>query len=273
MITDIATAPQGGPSEDLVERIDDPETKVTRLVLNRPKAFNALSLDMMTALQRELDAIAEDTSVHVVVLEGAGKGFCSGHDLKELRSDNSRTFQELIFDTCCALMNRVTQLPQPVIAKVHGIATAAGCQLVATCDLAVATDDARFATPGVNIGLFCSTPMVALSRNISRKHAMEMLLTGDMLDASTAADWGLINRAVPAEELGEATDTLARKVASKSPHVLKIGKRAFYEQLDMDLLGAYRHTAQVMTENMMAKDAAEGIDAFLEKRTPVWSGH
>jgi enoyl-CoA hydratase/carnithine racemase len=260
------------PAADLVRRVDDPESHVTRLILNRPKAYNALSLDMMTALRRALDAVAEDASAHVIVLEGAGKGFCSGHDLKEMRSDTSREFYELVFDTCCALMSRITTVPQPVIAQVHGIATAAGCQLVASCDLAVAADDARLATPGVNIGLFCSTPMVALSRNVPRKRAMEMLLTGEMIDAPTAAEWGLVNRAVPGDELAATTDALARQVAGKSPHVLKIGKRAFYEQLDMDLQAAYRHTAQVMTENMLARDAAEGIDAFLEKRTPKWHG-
>lgn len=245
---------------------------VARVVLNRPTAYNALSLQMMTTIQQTLDAVAEDESVHAVILEGAGKGFCAGHDLKELRSDPTRNFYELVFDTCCALMTRITTLPQPVIAQVHGIATAAGCQLVATCDLAVAATDARLATPGVNIGLFCSTPMVALSRNVPRKHAMEMLLTGEMLDAPTAAEWGLVNRAVPAGELAARTLDLACQVASKSPHVLKIGKKAFYEQLDMDLRDAYRHSAQVMTENMLARDAAEGIDAFLEKRTPKWQG-
>jgi enoyl-CoA hydratase/carnithine racemase len=272
MTVDAAATPHNDPAPDLVRRLDNPETHVTRLVLNRPKAYNALSLEMMSALQRELDAVAEDKSVHTVILEGAGKGFCAGHDLKELRSDTSRKFYELVFDTCCAVMGRITTLPQPVIAQVHGIATAAGCQLVATCDLAVAAEDARLSTPGVNIGLFCSTPMVALSRNVPRKRAMEMLLTGEMIGAETAADWGLVNRAVPAHSLAEETETLARKLASKSPHVLKVGKAAFYEQLDKDLMGAYRHTAEVMTENMLARDAAEGIDAFLEKREPKWAG-
>ncbi len=272
MIQDAADPVAPQPDADIVQRIDDSATRVSRVVMNRPKAYNALSLEMMSALQRTLDQIAEDEGVHAVVLEGAGKGFCAGHDLKELRSDSSRQFYELVFDTCCALMGRITTLPQPVIAQAHGMATAAGCQLVATCDLAVAADDTRFATPGVNIGLFCSTPMVALSRNVPRKRAMEMLLTGEAIDAETAADWGLVNRTAPSASLAETTQTLAKQVASKSPHVVQIGKRAFYEQIDMDLMAAYRHTAQVMTENMLAHDAAEGIDAFLEKRHPTWRG-
>jgi len=273
MIQDAADPVANEPAANLVRRIDDPDTRVSRLIMNRPSAYNALSLELMTALQRALDTIAEDGNVHVVVLEGAGKGFCAGHDLKELRADTNRTFHELIFDTCCALMNRIITLPQPVIAQVHGMATAAGCQLVATCDLAVASDDARFATPGVNIGLFCSTPAVALARNVPRKRAMEMLLTGDTVDAATAAMWGLINRAVPAgDELAAFTWTLARDVAAKSPHVVQMGKRGFHEQVETDTIAAYRQTAKLMTENMLAEDAAEGIDAFLDKRSPTWSG-
>ncbi|MBK1697758.1 enoyl-CoA hydratase [Rhodovibrio salinarum] len=245
---------------------------IARVTLNRPKAYNALSLEMMRALTRTLEAIGQDTTIRCVIVEGAGKGFCAGHDLRELRSRTDRAFYEEVFETCCQLMSTITHLPQPVIAKVHGIATAAGCQLVATCDLAVAEESARFATPGVNIGLFCSTPMVALSRNVPRKRAMEMLLTGELVSAPVAADWGLVNEAVDAEALEERVTAYAEAVASKSPHVLKIGKRAFYEQLDQSLDEAYRHTAQVMTENMLARDAAEGIDAFLEKRTPEWKG-
>jgi len=254
----------------LVQRED--RDGVAYLTLNRPKAYNALSLAMMTALIEALAGVDRDDSVRVVVLKGSGKGFCAGHDLREMRADTSRAFYEKVFATCCDLMRTVTTLRQPVIAQVHGIATAAGCQLVATCDLVVAADTARFATPGVNIGLFCSTPMVALSRNVPRKRAMEMLLTGEMIAADTAADWGLINRAVPEAELETAAADLAAGIAAKSALVLRIGKRAFYEQLDMDLDGAYRHTAEVMTENMLARDAAEGIDAFLEKRAPVWEG-
>jgi enoyl-CoA hydratase/carnithine racemase len=261
---------EAGADDALVLRRD--EGTVATLTLNRPKAYNALSLEMMRALIAQLEAVGADTGVRAVVLEGSGKGFCAGHDLKELRANPERGFYEETFDTCCRLMTAITRLPQPVIAKVHGIATAAGCQLVATCDLAVAADTASFATPGVNIGLFCSTPMVALSRNVPRKRAMEMLLTGEMLDAPTAAQWGLVNRAVDHAALDATVQGFADAVARKSPHVLKIGKRAFYEQLDMSLDEAYRHTAEVMTENMMAKDAAEGIDAFLEKRTPQWHG-
>jgi enoyl-CoA hydratase/carnithine racemase len=263
-----AATPQG--SEDLVLRQD--AGAIARVTMNRPKAYNALSLDMMRALTGTLEEIGRDTAIRCVVLEGAGKGFCSGHDLKELRSRTDRAFYEEVFETCSQLMTTITRLPQPVIAKVHGIATAAGCQLVATCDLAVAADTARFATPGVNIGLFCSTPMVALSRNVPRKRAMEMLLTGEMVSAPVAAQWALINEAVDHDGLDETVERYAQAVASKSPHVLKIGKRAFYEQLDQSLDEAYRHTAQVMTENMLHRDATEGIDAFLEKREPQWTG-
>ncbi|RDD61258.1 enoyl-CoA hydratase [Ferruginivarius sediminum] len=257
-------------SEDLVLREDS--EGIARLTLNRPKQYNALSLAMMQAVRRELERIGEDASIKAVIIEGAGRGFCAGHDLRELRGEVSRDFYKQVFDTCCAMMMAVTNLPQPVIAKVHGIATAAGCQLVATCDLAVTEETARFATPGVNIGLFCSTPMVALSRNVPRKRAMQMLLTGEMIEAPTAAEWGLVNKAVPEDELEDAVMGFARAVASKSPHVLKIGKRAFYEQLDVGLSEAYRQTSEVMTENMLARDAAEGIDAFLEKREPTWQG-
>jgi enoyl-CoA hydratase/carnithine racemase len=257
-------------SDDIVLRQDD--GAIARVIMNRPKAYNSLSLEMMRTLTRTLQEVGEDTSIRCVVLEGAGKGFCAGHDLKELRSRTDRAFYEEVFDTCCTLMNTITRMPQPVIAKVHGVATAAGCQLVATCDLAVAADTARLSTPGVNIGLFCSTPMVPLSRNVPRKRAMEMLLTGDMISAPVAAEWGLINEAVDESGLEAAASKYAEKVASKSPHVLKIGKRAFYEQLDETLDQAYRHTAEVMTENMLARDAAEGIDAFLEKREPQWKG-
>jgi enoyl-CoA hydratase/carnithine racemase len=262
----------GDPAAEapLVRRNDS--DGVATLTLNRPKAYNALSLDMMAALTEALQTLGEDTGVRAVVLQGAGKGFCAGHDLKELRSRTERAFYEQVFERCCTLMTTITRLPQPVIAKVHGIATAAGCQLVATCDLAVAADTARFATPGVNIGLFCSTPMVALSRNVPRKRAMEMLLTGEMVEAPTAAHWGLINEAVDESALDARAEAYAAAVAQKSPHVVAIGKRAFYDQLDMDLDQAYRHTAQVMTENMLARDAAEGIDAFLEKRPPQWHG-
>jgi enoyl-CoA hydratase/carnithine racemase len=245
---------------------------VAWLTMNRPAARNALSVGLMGALEAELDAIGSDPAVHVVVIGGAGPAFCAGHDLREIRANPDRAAYESLFEQCSRLMLKIVRLPKPVIACVHGVATAAGCQLVATCDLAIASDTARFATPGVNIGLFCSTPMVALSRNVGRKAAMEMLLTGELIDAARATAIGLINRAVPEAELDAAVEALAGQIAGKSPLTLAIGKEAFYRQAEMDLDGAYRHAAEVMTRNMMARDAAEGIDAFLGKRHPVWSG-
>ncbi|WP_193170704.1 enoyl-CoA hydratase [Nisaea nitritireducens] len=255
---------------DLVLRED--RDGIARLTLNRPKAYNALSLGLMAALQNELEEIASNRAIKAVVLEGSGKGFCAGHDLREMRSRTDETFHQTVFAACSKLMLTVTNLPQPVIAKVHGIATAAGCQLVATADLAIATESTRFGTPGVNIGLFCSTPMVAVSRAIPRKQVMEMLLTGEMIDARTAVTHGLINRAVAETELEDAVQEMAGKIASKSPLVLKTGKKAFYRQLEMTLADAYAYTSQVMVDNMQARDAAEGIDAFIEKRDPEWTG-
>ncbi len=257
-------------SEPLVIRND--ENGISNLILNRPKSYNALSIGCMEALTNEIRAISEDPSVKVIVLSGSGKGFCAGHDLKEMRANPGREFYEKTFQVCAEMMMSIINCPKPVIAKVHGIATAAGCQLVATCDLAVAEESARFATPGVNIGLFCSTPMVALSRNVTRKHAMEMLLTGDFISAERAFEIGLINRAVPQAELDNSALEFANKIASKSPLTLKIGKNAFYEQLDKDLTNAYGYCSKVMVDNMMARDAEEGIDAFLEKRDPIWQG-
>jgi enoyl-CoA hydratase/carnithine racemase len=245
---------------------------IVRLTMNRPGAYNALSMALMTGLQDAFDAIAEDPTVRVVILRGAGKGFCAGHDLRELRSDTSEAFYHNVFATCSKLMLSIQRLPQPVIAEVHGTATAAGCQLVATCDLAVATEDARFGTPGVNIGLFCSTPMVAVSRAVPRKQVMKMLLTGEIMDAATAVTYGLINEAVPPASLAERTREIAATIAGKSPLTLEIGKRAFYEQAEMAIADAYLHTSEVMTRNMLARDAAEGIDAFIEKRPPEWTG-
>lgn len=245
---------------------------VAWLTLNRPRAYNALSLELMAALQHELDGIAEDRAVRVVVIAGAGKGFCAGHDLKQMRANDSRAAHEAVFASCSRLMQTILRLPKPVIARVHGIATAAGCQLVATCDLAVAADTSRFATPGVNIGLFCSTPMVAVSRAVPRKRVMEMLLTGDMIDAETAAGYGLVNRVVPDESLDEEVAALAGGIVAKSPLVLEIGKEAFYRQLEMPIEDAYDYASEVMTRNMLARDAAEGIDAFINRREPVWSG-
>jgi enoyl-CoA hydratase/carnithine racemase len=243
---------------------------IGRITINRPEAYNALSTGCMESLIGAFSSLSKDDEVRVIVLSGAGKGFCAGHDLAEMRSNPERDFQQLTFSTCTTLMLAITQSPKPVIAKVHGVATAAGCQLVASCDLAVAEDNARFATPGVNLGLFCSTPMVALSRNVSRKHAMEMLLLGDFVSAERARDMGLINYLASADQLEQTVDLLAAKIASKSALTLKIGKQAFYQQLDKSIVDAYEHCGQVMVENMMAKDAQEGIDAFIEKRRPQW---
>jgi len=245
---------------------------IATLTLNRPKQRNALSMALLGELGAALADIAGDTAVKVVVIRGNGPGFCAGHDLKEMRSDNSEEAHQRTLQACARLMTAIVELPKPVIARVHGIATAAGCQLVATCDLAIAADDTRFATPGVNIGLFCSTPMVALSRNVSRKQAMEMLLTGEMIDAATALQFGLINRAVSPGQLDAAVQTLAATICEKSAVAVEIGKVAFYQQLELGLREAYEYTGAVMVRNMMTNDAAEGIDAFIEKRRPVWSG-
>ena len=242
------------------------------LTLNRPKAYNALSSDLMSELISSLNLIANERDIKVVVIKGAGKGFCAGHDLQEMKVNNNETFLENFFAQCCVLMQAIVNLPQPVIAQVHGTAAAAGCQLVASCDLAFADDNATFATPGVNIGLFCSTPMVAVSRKINRKKMMEMLLLGDKIDSKTAVEHGLINRRVPGKLLNEAVTEVANKIASKSPLTLKIGKEAFYKQLEMPLSEAYEYTSKVMIQNMQARDAEEGISAFIEKRLPVWTG-
>lgn len=257
-------------TETILQRHD--ADGVTWLTLNRPRARNALSMALMRALDAELQAIGGDEAVKVVVIAGAGPGFCSGHDLRELRAQPDRATYEAVFALCSRLMQRIVRLPKPVIARVHGVATAAGCQLVASCDLAVAADTARFATPGVNLGLFCSTPMVALSRAVGRKAAMEMLLTGDLVDATRARELGLINRVVPEVELDSAVAALAGQIAGKSPLTLAIGKEAFYRQAELPLAEAYAYASDVMVRNMMARDAAEGIDAFLDKRAPVWSG-
>jgi enoyl-CoA hydratase/carnithine racemase len=243
------------------------------LRLNRPESRNALSLGMLQALTLEFNRTATDPTVRVVVLKGEGPAFCAGHDLKEMRDARfGGTYIETLFAECTKVMLAILRLPQPVIAQVHGVATAAGCQLVATCDLALAAQDARFATPGVNIGLFCSTPMVALSRNVGRKAAMRMLLTGELIDADTAVRIGLINEAAPAVELANRTAALAATIVAKSPLVLAIGKEAFYRQAELSLADAYAYSAQVMAQNLAKRDALEGIGAFLDKRTPVWSG-
>ena len=251
--------------------------QVAELTLNRPEARNALSEALLDALTTELDAIAAEPRIRAVVLCGSGAALSAGPDLKEMRAhwgdpDRGRAYYEDVLGRCSAMMQRILALPQPVIAAVEGIATAAGAQLVATCDLAVAGADARFSTPGVHIGLFCSTPMVALTRNLAAKHAMEMLLLGEMLDAQEARRIGLVNRAVTAgEALGEA-HRMAAIIASKSPLTVKIGKRAFYEQREMPVAEAYAHATRIMVENMLARDAEEGIGAFVDKREPSWQG-
>jgi enoyl-CoA hydratase/carnithine racemase len=245
---------------------------VATLTLNRPAARNALSAALMSELEDAFGAIAKDVDVKVVILAANGPAFCAGHDLKEMRANPGRQHYEALFTQCSRLMMAITRLPRPVIAKVHATATAAGCQLVATCDLAVAAEGARFATPGVNIGLFCSTPMVALSRAVGRKAAMEMLLTGSAIDAAEALGLGLVNRVVAADDLDSAAWDLAAAIAAKSPLTVATGKEAFYRQIDLDLDAAYAYASEVMTRNMEARDAAEGIDAFLEKRQPTWEG-
>ncbi len=249
---------------------------VTDLVMNAPERLNALSDEMLAALQETLDGLADDPATRVVTLSGSGKAFCAGHDLRQMTAmrqaedGGAAAFKDL-FDRCARVMARIQSMPQPVIASVHGIATAAGCQLVATCDLAMAAQDTRFGVNGVNIGLFCSTPMVALSRNIPRKQAFEMLTTGTFINAARAAELGLINRAVSADALQKETAAMADLIASKLGAAVKIGKRAFYEQLQMPVADAYAFTGDVMVENMGYADTKEGIDAFLEKRDPDWS--
>jgi enoyl-CoA hydratase/carnithine racemase len=241
------------------------------VTLNRPHRRNALSLALMEELIRCLDEIRKDPETRAVILAAAGKVFCSGHDLSEMTGRDINEYRQ-IFDVCTELMQKIQSIPQPVIAEVQGIATAAGCQLVATCDLAIASDQAAFATPGVKIGLFCTTPMVALSRGIGRKRAFEMLVTGEMVDAKTAAEWGLINRVVPAAELGGETRKLAARIADASSLVIGIGKQAYYTQIDLDQPKAYAYAKEVMSMNALAADAQEGISAFLEKRAPCWTG-
>lgn len=257
------------PADDAILLRHDADG-IARLTLNRPSARNALSVALMDALQSALDAVARDDTVKAVVIAANGPGFCAGHDLREMRANPGRQHYEAVFKQCTRLMTSIVRLPKPVIARVHGVATAAGCQLVASCDLAVAAADARFATPGVNIGLFCSTPMVALSRAVSRKAAMEMLLTGELIGADEAQRLGLVNRVVPADRLDDAVNALAHTIAAKSPLVLKIGKEAFYRQAELGLDAAYAYTSEVMVTNMLARDAEEGIDAFLQKRPPKW---
>ena len=244
---------------------------IVTLRLNRPGQFNALSEALLAALQAQIDALAGDASLRCVVLEASGRAFSAGHDLREMRSQPSLDYYRELFRKCGAVMQGLQALPVPVIAKVRGIATAAGCQLVASCDLAICADDARFAVSGINVGLFCATPAVALSRNVSAKRAFDMLVTGRFIDAATAADWGLVNDAVPADQLDARVAELAAEILSKSPAAIRHGKRMFYKQRQMALADAYDYAGDVMARNMMDEDAAEGIDAFLQKRAR-WRG-
>jgi len=245
---------------------------VVTLTLNRGERFNPLSSAMIAALERELDALGDDRTARVVVLAGAGKGFCAGHDLKELRAHSQdRAWQQKLFDDFSRTMVKMTEIPQPIIARVHGIATAAGCQLVSMCDLAVASDEARFALPGVNVGIFCSTPAVGVARNIGRKRSMELLLTGEMIDAPTALGWGLVNRVVPPGSLDAEVARFASLIVARSGKVVATGKRAFYRQIEQPLDRAYATTSESMASSVLEPDAAEGIDAFIQKRPARWA--
>ena len=249
------------------------ENGVATLTLNRALRFNPLSSQMIAAMQAELDAVGSDASVRVVILAAEGKGFCAGHDLKEMRAHTGdKDWQQDLFDACSRMMIALTEIPQPVIARVQGLATAAGCQLVSMCDLAVAASTATFAMPGVNIGVFCSTPAVGVVRNIGRKHAMEMLLTGEPIDAATAQSWGLVNRVVPSSRLDAEIRRFTDIILSRSSATIRFGKQAFYRQIDHPLAAAYDITSEVMACNMLLDDAAEGIDAFLQKRPASWHG-
>ena len=249
------------------------ENGVATLTLNRPQRFNPLSSQMIAAIQAELDAITSDASVRVVILAAEGKGFCAGHDLKEMRAHTEdKGWQQSLFNTCSRMMIALTEIPQPVVARVQGIATAAGCQLVSMCDLAVAADTATFAMPGVNIGVFCSTPAVGVVRNVGRKHAMEMLLTGEPIDAATAQSWGLVNRVVPSSTLDAEIRRFTDIILSRSSATIRFGKQAFYRQIDHPLAIAYDIASEVMACNLLLHDAAEGIDAFLQKRPASWRG-
>jgi enoyl-CoA hydratase/carnithine racemase len=241
------------------------------LTLNRPAQYNVLSEQMLAALHAALEALAADSSARVVVLGGAGKAFCAGHDLKQMKANRSLEYYQQLFDDCSRLMMRIQTLPQPVIARVHGVATAAGCQLVAMCDLAVAADEARFAVSGVNVGLFCATPSVALSRNVGRKAAFEMLMTGEFIDAAAAVQRGLINRSVPADRLDQEIERLAAAIVAKPPSVIAAGKALFYRQMELGIAPAYQLAGQAMACNLIDDIAQEGVSAFIEKRSPNWS--
>jgi len=236
---------------------------VVTLTLNRPKQYNALSEGMLDTLQEHLDAIGKNEALRLVILQGAGKVFCAGHDLKEMIVNRNETYYQTLFKKCSKMMMTLNQMPQPIIARIHGIATAAGCQLVAACDLAVAADEARFATSGINVGLFCSTPSVPVSRNIPRKQAMELLLTGEFIDSKTALSWGLINRTSPLEKLDEEINKLADSILAKSPTAVSIGKKMFYKQIELNMKDAYAFAGDVMACNMMTEDVAKGIESFI----------
>jgi len=265
-----ATRTATAATDKLLLRSD--QQGIATLTLNRPKQYNALSEELLAELQSALEAIEQDATVRVVVIAGNGPAFCAGHDLKQMRATPTQAYYDKLFAQCGTMMMTLARIPQPVIAKVHGIATAAGCQLVAQCDLAVASDKAKFAVSGINVGLFCSTPSVSLGRNVTRKQAMEMLLTGDFIDAATACDRGLINSFAAPDKLDDAVNELAHKIMAKSPVAVSMGKRMFYKQMEMGMEGAYRYAAEVMACNMMAEDAGEGIDAFMQKRSPAWKG-
>lgn len=245
---------------------------VATLTMNRPDQFNSLSEELLAEFQQALDAIAAEPAVRVVVIAGAGRAFCAGHDLKQMRANHSKEYMQRLFRQCGRLMTTITSIPQPVVARVHGIATAAGCQLVASCDLAVAAEGARFAVSGINVGLFCSTPAVALSRNMGRKQALEMLLTGEFIDAGEAQRRGLVNRVVPVDQLDAEVRRLTDSICAKSAAAVRLGKQLFYQQLEMGLEGAYQVASETMACNMMFEDAGEGIDAFMAKRKPEWKG-
>jgi len=264
----------GSSSSDQSESASEPlllntsENGITRLTLNRPASYNVLSEEMLAALQQAIDTI--DNEQRVVIIQAKGKAFCAGHDLKQMRDHPDQNYYNKLFRTCSHFMNSLLKIKQPVIAQVQGIATAAGCQLVANCDLAIASEQARFAVSGIDVGLFCSTPSVPLSRNISRKRAFEMLMTGEFIDAEKAMDWGLVNEVVKADELNDTVQVLANKIVKKSAVAVSTGKALFYDQLEMPLKDAYILAGETMACNMMAEDASEGIDAFKEKRAPDW---
>jgi enoyl-CoA hydratase/carnithine racemase len=264
-------ANDGKPGSEAPYVLRRDEDGVTTLTLNRGERFNPLSLAMIAAIERELDAVGADRSIRAVVLAGAGKGFSAGHDLKEMRAHSEdKAWQQRLFQDCSRVMVKLTEIPQPVIARVHGVATAAGCQLVSMCDLAVAAEEARFAMPGVNVGIFCSTPAVGVARNIGRKRAMEMLLTGELFDARTALAWGLVNRVVPAASLDAEIARFTTIILERSGKVVATGKRAFYRQIDQPIASAYALSSETMACSMLEPDAAEGIDAFVQKRPPRW---